>query len=114
MFYTKKTGEKFNIPGGTEGILYPSSPNGDQTIAIVEMDGVYPKKGYSINDFCTETIVLVSGYLEVEVSGEKFILKEEGDMIRILPNNKYRVVGKGKSIDMISPNWDKNQNHFVD
>ncbi|MCX6784637.1 MAG: hypothetical protein NTV81_01725 [Candidatus Komeilibacteria bacterium] len=113
MFYKKNQAEKFLIPGGTEGLLFPSSPKGDQTVAVVEMDGVYPASGYSLNDFCTETIYLIEGLLEAEVSGEKYVL-QSGDLLVILPGNKYKLTGQGKSVDLITPAWDKSQNHIIE
>ena len=113
MFYQKKDVEKFIIPGGTKGFIYPSSPKGDQTIALIEANGVYPEKGYSINDYCTETIILISGCLEIAVNENKFVLKNQGDILRILPNSKYSVKGKGMAIVSISPNWDSKQNHII-
>ena len=112
MFIKKNQTEKFSIDGGTNGYLYPNHPKGEQTVAFVEMDGVYPLKGYSLNDVCTETIFVVEGSLEVEIEGQKEILKP-GDMVMILPGNKYRVEGKGKSVDLITPAWDKKQNHIL-
>ena len=113
MFVKKEMAESFSIPGGTKGAIYPSSPKGDQTIAVVEMDGIYPEKGYSFNDFCTETIFMLEGKFELEADGKKYQL-EKGDLFMILPGTKYRISGKGKSIDFISPAWDKSQNHIIE
>ena len=113
MIYKKIDAEKFTITGGTEGIIFPSSPKGDQTVAYVEMDGIYPEKGYSINSKCTETICLIDGSFSIEISGKKYMMKK-GDICMILPGNKYRIVGKGKSFDFITPAWDKKQNKIVE
>lgn len=113
MFYKKEQATKFSIPGGTNGLLFPSSPKGDQTVAVVEMDGIYPATGYSLNDFCTETIYLTEGLLEAEVGGQQYTLRP-GDLLVILPGNKYRITGQGKSVDLITPAWDKAQNHMVE
>ncbi len=113
MYYKKKNAEEFTIPGGTNGVLYPSSPKGDQTIAIVETDGVYPKNGVSMNDYCTETFILIKGKLEILVNDKMYILEDEGDLLRVLPKNKYSIKGKGKVIVSISPNWKSEQNHII-
>jgi len=113
MYFEQKNAQEFEIPGGTKGYLYPAHPQGEQQIAMVEMDGVYPEKGYSINSVCTETIFLLEGQLTVEVDGQDYNLRPN-DMIMILPGQKYKVTGKGKSIDLISPSWDKNQNKIID
>lgn len=112
MFCKKENAQKFKIPGGTKGWLYPSSPREDQTIALIEMDGIYPEKGYSLNEVCTETIFVIEGELEIEVGETKAILKEN-DLFMILPGKKYRTRGKAKALDLITPIWDKNQNHIV-
>jgi len=93
-------------------MLYPSSPKGDQTIAYVEMDGVYPEEGYSLNDVCTETMFLVEGSIEIEVD-KRWNQLNAGDLFMVLPGNKYRVRGKGKTLDLITPAWDKSQNHII-
>lgn len=113
MFVKKEAAQEFSIPGGTRGRIYPSSPKGDQTIAMVEMDGVYPERGYSRNDFCTETIFMLEGFFELEADGKKYHL-EAGDLFMVLPGMQYRISGKGRSIDFISPAWDKSQNHIIE
>ena len=113
MLIKKEIAESFSISGGTNGAIYPSSPKGDQTIAIVWMDGAYPEMGYSLNDLCTETIFLLEGKFELEADGKKYQL-ESGDLFMILPGTKYRIFGKGKAIDFISPAWDKSQNHLIE
>lgn len=113
MIVKKEQSSNFTIPGGTEGRIYPSSPKGDQTIAYVTTDGVYPEKGWSINDKCTETIFMIEGAFELEVNDEKFRL-EKDDLFIILPGNKYRIKGKGTALDLITPAWDKDQNKIID
>lgn len=113
MFIKKSDAQEFSIPGGTKGLLYPPSPKGDQSIAYVEMDGFYPERGYSINDLCTETLYMIEGVFEIECGGVKQVIGA-GDIFMILPGNKYRTVGKGKALDLITPSWDKQQNHIVE
>ncbi len=112
MFVAKDKAQKFSIPGGTNGLLYPPSPKGDQSMAVIEMDGVYPEKGHSLNDICTETIYQLEGQFRIEVNGQWHELKS-GDLLMILPGNKYKVTGKGKACVLISPSWDSKQNHIV-
>lgn len=112
MFIKKSQAEAFTIPGGTEGVLYPPSPLGDQSVAQLELDGEYPAQGYSINDICTETVLLLEGMFKVEYSGDECTLNP-GDMIILLPKKKYRITGKGKAIVSIAPSWDSKQNHII-
>ncbi|HBE90646.1 MAG: hypothetical protein A3E37_03000 [Candidatus Andersenbacteria bacterium RIFCSPHIGHO2_12_FULL_46_9] len=102
----------FTIPGGTQGWLYPAGPGNAFSIAVVTMDGVYPQRGWSINDVCTETMYVQTGRLKVEIEEETFVLKK-GDVLSILPRKKYRVRGKAATIDVITPAWNKKQNHII-
>jgi mannose-6-phosphate isomerase-like protein (cupin superfamily) len=112
MLIKKEDSKKFSIPGGTDGWLYPSNLQSDQTIAYVEMDGVYPEKGYSINDVCTETFFVVEGNLTIYIDDEVYEL-EKGDVIIVSPGKKYNTRGKAKIIDFITPSWEKNNNQII-
>lgn len=112
MLYRKSDAKNFSIPGGTTGVLYPPSPNSDQSIARIQVDGVYPKKGHSINEICTETLYVLSGPLEIEYHNQWFKLNER-DVFVILPFHKYRTKGKGEAFVFITPSWDPKQNHIV-
>lgn len=99
-------------------MLYPPSPKGDQSVAVVQLDGVYPEKGWSVNDICTETLYVMEGKLTLFIregldgdDKEKEYALVPGDLFMILPGNKYRLSGKGKSCDFITPSWDSSQNH---
>jgi mannose-6-phosphate isomerase-like protein (cupin superfamily) len=108
-----KKPKRFKIPGGTEGILFPPDKNKAQQIAIVTMrKGVYPEKGYSINDVCTETMYLLNGKLAVTINNKKYMLKP-GGLISVYPGQKYTVKGTGTSIDVITPAWDAKQNRIM-
>ncbi len=113
MFYSKKDAQPFTIPGGTDGILYPPSPKGDQSVAVIEMDGTYPQKGYSMNDQCTETIYMLEGSFRVEYDGAWYTLNP-GDLLMLLPGKKYRTQGKGKACVFITPAWNSEQNHLME
>ena len=110
--YKNADGQEFKIDGGTTGIIYPSHPNGEQTIVRIKMDGVYPVLGYSINEKCTETLVMIEGSFKVRVNGD---IKEirVGDVLMITPGTKYRVEGRGEALDIITPKWDKAQNKVI-
>lgn len=112
MFLRKTDAKPFTIPGGVTGLLYPSSPQGDQTIAAVEQDGVYPLQGYSVNDVATETIYCLEGSMTIEADGERHELTS-GDLFMVFPGTKYRIEGKGKSVDLITPAWERNRNRIV-
>lgn len=113
MLYTLHNAQQFEIPGGTRGVLYPPGPEHAFSIAVVTMDGVYPESGWSINDTCTETMYVQSGSLVVDVEDTSYRIGP-GDIVHVVPGKKYRVRGKATTIDVITPAWDKSQNHIVD
>lgn len=105
--------ESFTIPGGTEGVLYPTDPNGDQSIARVALDGRYPETGFSINDKNTETLYVLEGKYTMQY-GEDILTLEPGDIFYIMPGTKYSLEGKGESLVFITPVWDSEQNHIIE
>jgi len=113
MFTKKADAQSFKIPGGTCGRLYPAHPKGEQSLAVVEMDGVYPQTGCSLNDICTETVYLQEGSFTIRMDDQMYRL-EPGDRLMILPGTKYRIEGKGKAVVLISPSWDSSQNHIIE
>lgn len=80
---------------------------------MVEMDGHYPPKGWAINNVSTETMLLLEGKLEVDIEDKTYAL-EPGDLVFVLPKNKYRTRGKCKVAVLITPSWDQNINKFID
>ncbi|HNV12443.1 MAG TPA: hypothetical protein PK686_03585 [bacterium] len=112
MKYSKNQAKKFDIPGGTSGYLYPSHPKEEQSIALVSARGNYPDNGWSVNSRCTETIFVLSGSLKVNVDGKIFYLKKD-DLIMIFPGQKYQIRGRAKTLDLITPAWDKSQNKII-
>jgi mannose-6-phosphate isomerase-like protein (cupin superfamily) len=113
MFTKKSESLGFEIPGGTKGRLYPAHPKGEQSMAVVEMDGIYPEKGWSLNDVCTETIYLEEGSFTITVDDQAHTL-EPGDQLMIFPGTKYQIKGKGRAAVLISPSWDSAQNHIIE
>ena len=111
-YFRREEAAAFTVPGGTTGVIYPSHPHGEHTIAHVSMKGAYPDSGYSINDRCTETLFMLSGSFAVRVD-EKVYHLEKGDELIILPGSKYRIEGEGEALDLITPSWDKAQNKLV-
>lgn len=111
MKYTPNDAQHFTIAGGTKGHLFPAHPSGEQSIACVEASGVYPEHGVSVNDRCTETLYVIEGLLEVTVNGVANQLTA-GELIMILPGERYSIRGTGKVLDCITPAWDGKQNHI--
>lgn len=112
MLYTQNQTTKFTISGGTSGFIYPDHPQGEQTLALVEMDGIYPENGYSVNEVCTETFFVIAGSMTAEVDGQKYSL-QVNDVLMVLPGQKYKTEGKVKILDIITPSWKKTQNKII-
>ena len=112
MIYRANEAQSFEIPGGTSGRLYPPSEDGSHSVAYVKMDGVYPEKGYSLNDRCSESIYLISGQLTLTANGTECVLRP-GDLFVVTPGTKYSIKGRGEALDLITPVWDKSQNHII-
>lgn len=103
---------RFSIPGGTSGAVYPAHPTGEQSVAHVHMDGVYPVVGYSINTRCTESLFMLQGSFRVRTDDTEHLIGK-GDFLIILPGTKYRIEGGGEALDIITPAWDAKQNSIV-
>ena len=112
MKYTTEDGKAFELPGGTKGVIFPSHPTGEQTIVMVEQHGVFPEKGYAVNDRCTETIYMLEGSFTITVNEVEHTLNP-GELMMILPGERHVIRGDGKSLDIITPAWDPNQNHHI-
>lgn len=112
MILRKAEAQEFTISGGTSGRLYPSSPEDAFSLATVEIDGRYPASGYSYNDRCTETILVLEGGFQFECGVERGNLTV-GDVMSITPPEKYMLEGKGRACVFITPGWDSAQNHIV-
>jgi len=52
------------------------------------------------------------GTLTVDVDDATYELAA-GDVLSVTPGQKYRVRGTAKTIDVITPAWDKKQNHIL-
>lgn len=110
--YTLKYAKEYDIPGGY-CYLYPDSPTGRLSCALVEQTGRYPEKGFKQNEICTEAFYVIEGKLKVTIGKKTFIMKAN-DVVYIPPRTPYAVEGKGKSFVFIEPKWDSAQNTAVD
>lgn len=107
----KATNKRYSIPGG-QCTAFEANKNGAQSIAVVEQNGRFPKKGFSVNSICTETIIVLKGKFVLCSDGEDFVLKK-GDVFYIEPGIKYSISGEGVNLVAVSPAWDSKQNRLV-
>ncbi len=110
--HKKSQAKKFSLAGGTRGLVYPNHPQGQHTVARIKMNGKYPIVGYSINQKCSETIIVLKGMFKIRADNNIYKVKSE-DILVIPPKTKYRIEGKGETLDIITPRWNKNQNKIV-
>lgn len=110
--HKKSQAKKFSISGGTQGLIYPNHPQGQHTIALIKMNGKYPVVGYSINQKCSETIIVLAGIFKIRIDNNVYKIKP-GDVLIILPKTRYRIEGQGEAIDVITPAWNKRQNKII-
>lgn len=112
MIIRKVEAQEFTIPGETMGSLYPSKPEDAFSLAQVEIDGRYPASGFSYNERCTETILVLEGKFRFQCGTEQGSLAV-GDVMSVTPPEKYMLEGKGRACVFITPGWDSGQNHIV-
>lgn len=109
--FTKKDAKGYDVPGG-RCFLYPDSPTGRLSAALVEQTGRYPEKGYRINDICTESFFVVNGEFLITLN-KKTTMVRPLDVIFVPPHTPYSIEGHGTVFVFIEPKWDPNQNKPV-
>ncbi len=72
--------------------------------AVIQLNGRYPEKGFALNTVCEEVIYVVEGAGKLITPANKVILAN-GDMARILPNEKYYFNGDLTLVIASSPAW---------
>lgn len=107
--FTKKDAKHYAIPGG-DCYLFPDSPTGRLSSALVDQVGRYPAKGYQVNDVCTESFLVLEGNLKFTING-KTKKMHPMDVAYIPPKSPYAIKGDGKVFVFIEPKWDPKQNH---
>jgi mannose-6-phosphate isomerase-like protein (cupin superfamily) len=111
MFYSLTDTKQYDIPGG-RCYLYPDSPTGRLSCALVEQAGRYPSTGFRQNAVCTEALFIIDGNFQVTVNGRVNALKPR-DIVYIPPHTPYAVDGKGTVFVFIEPKWNSDQNTAV-
>ncbi|MBI3256062.1 MAG: hypothetical protein HYZ63_03775 [Candidatus Andersenbacteria bacterium] len=109
--FNLNSAKKYAIPGGV-CYLYPDSPTGRLSCALVGQDGRYPEKGYRQNSTCTEALFVLEGSFTVTLNKKIHRLEKE-TILYIPPHTPYAVSGKGKVFVFIEPKWDSAQNTAV-
>jgi mannose-6-phosphate isomerase-like protein (cupin superfamily) len=103
--------KRCSIAGG-KCLVFSPSKNREQSMAVVKQKGRYPRRGFSLNTLCTETIYVLEGRFAILYKGKKIILNK-GEIFYLEPGNKYAILGEGVNLVAITPAWDKFQNKIV-
>jgi mannose-6-phosphate isomerase-like protein (cupin superfamily) len=84
----------------------------DINIAIIELDGRYPKEGRVVNNKCKELSYIVKGSGKIIVENKEIFL-EEGDAILVEPEEKYYWDGKMTLLVPCTPAWYPEQHQNI-
>lgn len=87
--------------------------NKDINLAVIDLTGCYPEKGFAINTKVSELVFVVEGQITLETVKGKTQLTE-GDSIILDPNEKFRWSGSGKMAISCTPAWSPQQYKYVD
>lgn len=86
--------------------------DGDISGAVAEIHGRYPEKGFVQNEVFKELVYVLSGTGKIEVDGKEFQFSE-GDVLLILPGEKYFWEGNFKIFMATSAKFDPKLHKIV-
>jgi len=103
----KSQSVKFDHGRTCTAIEYPLEDK-DINVAIIELRGRYPQTGFALNEISKETAYVVSGSGLVVVEGKESPVSE-GDVIMIMPGEKFYWEGKMALVMPCTPAWNPEQ-----
>jgi mannose-6-phosphate isomerase-like protein (cupin superfamily) len=84
------------------------------SVGVSEINGEYPQHGFDIDTEVEAVWYVLSGTGEVIIEDERFTLNE-GDMIKVPQNNKFKIIGNTLKLVVISsPPWTAEQHKHVE
>lgn len=86
--------------------------NQDISGAVAEIHGRYPEKGFVRNEVFKELVYVLSGSGKIEVDGKEFQFSQ-GDVLLLLPGEKYYWEGKLKIFMVTAPKFDPKQHKII-
>ena len=90
---------------------YPLEEN-DINGAVVNLSGRYPIIDRVVNLTCKELAYVIRGTGKLVVEGKEILLSD-GDMVLILPNEKYFWEGTMTLLITCTPAWTIEQHHLI-
>jgi mannose-6-phosphate isomerase-like protein (cupin superfamily) len=85
----------------------------DMNGAFVSIQGRYPSSGYALNLICKEMAYIISGSGRVVVEEKEYPLSQ-GDVVLLLPGEKYFWDGDMKIFMPCTPAWTPDQYRCLD
>jgi mannose-6-phosphate isomerase-like protein (cupin superfamily) len=86
---------------------YPVNDS-DINVAIIELNGRYPEKGFAMNEISKELAYVMEGSGSVIVEGSEVEVCE-GDLVMVYPGEKFCWSGKMKLFMPCTPAWNPAQ-----
>jgi len=103
MILQKKSRIRFENSPKCIAYEYPLNDK-DLNVALVEINGRYPDKGEVTNQVVKELLYVVKGNGKVVIDGAEHKI-ESGDVVLLLPNQKYFYDGVLTLVVSCSPDW---------
>lgn len=104
-----KKSERKEFKNSSVCIAYEYAHNDkDINLAIIELSGRYPAKGWVTNKISKEVALVIEGKGKIYIDGKEFPLGE-GDSVIIQPNQKFFWEGKMKLVMACHPAFDPKQ-----
>jgi len=85
----------------------------DINIAIIELNGRYPQKGWALNEISKELACIMEGSGSVVIDGNETQVSE-GDLVMVYPGEKFFWQGKMKLFMPCVPAWNENQYKIIE
>ncbi len=112
MKIIKKENSEKNSFENIKSTEYPIG-NQDINIAVIELNGRYPKSGLVYNKLSKELIYINKGAGTLNFNNNDIFQLNNGDVVLIEPNEKYFWNGNAELIIVCHPAWNKEQHNFI-
>ena len=80
----------------------------DINVAVIELSGRYPEKGFAMNEISKELAYVMEGFGKIVVDGDE-INVSESDLVIVNPGEKFYWEGKMKLFMPCVPAWSPQQ-----